>query len=309
MLRYPICAMVLQDDPEVTVCQAALGLTVYLRDGNVWSRGGAAQLLDAFLARAPIARLERYTTSLLNDWRVVSAAGIKSLRDALASWSWVHDRPRHFFSFQIVDDYGAPAVGFSYQEIDEHRAARAALVELTLPQDYDPMELFQLALEIANLGPFYCGVGGLVARWNEHWKSAAFLQIYKWARRYRGLDVQDPQEMAWHAPRGLPGTSWLTLVGNELTPEVPLDLERLAQHTWRGDVGVIQAAHGKVVRAGPTPVGGDVNALEYPSDYAEVARYLSPWLVADPPQYWGDFWNNEDTLAYIRRLVEPEGWA
>lgn len=309
MLRYPISAMVLRKDHDVTVCQATLGLTVYLRDGDVWSRGGAAQLLDAFLDRAPVDRLQHFTTSLLTDWRPVSSGGIRTLRDALASWSWINPRPRHFFSFQLTDDVGAPSVGFSYQEIDEQRAARAALVELTLPQDFDPGQLFQLALELTHLGPFYCGVGGLMARWNEYWKSTAFLQIYKWARRYRGLDVQDPQEMAWHATTGIAGVNWLTLIGNELTPAAPLDHQQLREQRWTGDVSVIDAAHGLVVRAGAAPTGGDVNALEYPSVYSEVARHLSPWVVANPPQYWGDFWNNKDTLAYIRRLIEPEGWA
>src|SRR4026207_1340929 len=109
MKKFAIPEMALRQDMDVTVARLELGLTVYLDDGGIWSKGGAARILEAFLQRVPPDRIHLFTASLLTDWRPVSAQSVRSLLEALTSWSWLHARPRHFFTLQIVDDKGAPS--------------------------------------------------------------------------------------------------------------------------------------------------------------------------------------------------------
>ncbi len=295
----------LRGAPDVLVARPALGLTLYLAQPAVWAREGAAAMFQAFLARAPAGRLTWYTTSQIPDWHRVDAARLSEISRALSPWL---GKPRHLLQLKVVDDTGAPSVGFVYREIDERIARRAATLEIVFSPDSDPGVLLQLATEAASRFPVLCGVAGHAATWNPHEKPTAFWEIHGWCKRHLGLDVQDPDAMAWQVLDGLPGTSWITVIGNSLADRLKIDLAALAAGPWKHGVTGAALAHGLILQAGPAPVLGDLNRDEFPWVYAEVARRLAPWFVKEPSPYWGGFYEKEDTLAWLRRLVEPEGW-
>ncbi len=305
-MAAPVETMVLKDDPEVPVAGVALGLGAWLAEPSRWAAEGAARLLAELLAVAPDTPLWM-RTSLLSDWRpVASPRARQELLDAVPA-SWTQGRPRHFFTLEVADDPGVPAFGFRYTEVDPARAARPSAVELTLPQATDPGKLLALARRLPELGPFLVAVGGHAARWNPAHDRLAFAQIRVWCKRYLGLDVQALEEMAWRIPDGLPGTSWLTLLGPALADRLKLDLDALA-HGWSADVEATPVAGGLLLRAGAAPTLGDVNRGEFPAAYAEVARRLAPAFVKEPPPFRGGFGSHEGTVAWLRRLVEPEAW-
>jgi hypothetical protein len=97
-------------------------------------------------------------------------------------------------------------------------------------------------------------------------------------------------------------------VGNVAADRLRLDLAALAAGPWQHGVKATPFPHGLLLQAGPAPVLGDLNRGEFPWAYAEVARRLAPAFVQEPRPFWGGFRDHGDTLPWLRRLVEPEGW-
>jgi hypothetical protein len=295
---------VLRDAQHVSVACPTLGLTLYLTDMIAWARGAATAALAAWLRHCPAGSPTWYTTSGMADWEPVLGDTMPALLEQVSSPDLL--RVRHLFWFRVVDDTGAPSAGFSYRETNEARGPGGWL-QLFLPEDTDPGRLLALTEELADLAPFLCGVGGHLASWNAHEKPTAFWDIRDWCRRHLGLDVQDPDQMAWHARQRLPGTSWLTLIGDPF--EARADA-LAAVETRPGPFTVTRRKHGLLVRAGERPDLGDVNTLTFPAAYAAVARRLAPFLVTgDELEFPGGFVDHGDTGAWLRRFVEPEGWS
>lgn len=296
---------VLRDRPEVSVARIALGLTIYTADPLAWACGAASDALAMFCERAPSDRLQLFTTSLLEEWRPVRPRSLEALAAALSDR--FAGRARHLFSFRVVDDPGAPSVGFSYREIDPARSSRAGFVQIVLPRSCGDV-LAELATAVAKRFPVLAGVGGHLATWNPQQKPTAFTEIHTWCKRYLGLDAQDPDAMAYRVLEGLPGTNWLTLVGPALLDRLRLDPRALVAGPWGKGIDVNLFEHALLVRAGKSPVLGDLNRAEFPTEYAEVARRLAASFVKEPPAFFGTFHRKKDTAQWFRRLVQPEGW-
>jgi hypothetical protein len=307
-MAVQIDPMVLELSPDVVLCEVTLGLTAYLDAPERWAGGAAAELLRAFLARAPDVPL-LYRTSLMPEWNLF---GSPSEAARLADWlssHWTQGRPRHQFFVELADNVQVVNVGFFYREIDPARADRPSVLELTLPQDHDPSVLLDLAKNLSALGPLRSALGGFAARWNPSQKGNAFHPIHTWCHRFLGLDVQDHEEIAWRALSGLPGINWLTMVGQSLAAAGELDLAALAGRPWKDGVTATPISDGLLLQAGLAPSLGDLNELALPSAYVELARALAPLLVEDPPELWGGFYRKKDTKAWMRRFIDPEKWS
>jgi len=297
--------MWLARDPRVTVARVELRLTMYLVEPAVWASGGATAMLRAFLKTAGPERLNWFTTSLLDRWEPIGPAGLDTLVErTIAPW---HQQVRHLFGFQLVDDPGAPSKGFTYREIDPGRSRRTGVLEMILPNESEPDDLLTLAAQAGDL-PFASGIGGYAVVWNPLHKATAFGQAHRWCKRFVGLDLQDPEQMAWHAWSALPGTNWLTLVGQPVADTARLDLSGLQRQKREDDISVTTLKHGTLVCAGAEPSLGDLNVFDPVPAYAEVARALAPGFVKEI-EYWGTFTANGDTKHWLRRFIEPRGWA
>jgi len=290
------------------VIRPVLGLTAYLADPSWWALQGTSQVLSTFVETVSPARLQFFTTSLLNSWMLLTTDQLSSAIKSMSAWALVSNRPRHHFFAKFADFPNVPEAGFSYTEVDPSRATRAAVLELTLPLETPPDQLARLALQIADLGLVYSMVGGYAVRWNPIHKRLAFNQFYLWAHRFVGLDAQQPEEMAWFAPAALPGSNWLTFVGAPLAEKREIDLKGLVRRTWKGPVTPIERTRGVLLRAGVTPTVGDLNELEFPEAYSEVAQHLAAHFVREPPPFWGAFMEDDGTRRWMQRLIDPALW-
>ena len=299
--------LVLEEAPDVAVARIVLGLTWYLDEPLQWAQQGAAHALASFLKIAPVDRLQWYTSSHLSDWHRVETGGHQKLTENLCSWSLA--KPRHLLWFRLVDDTGAPSVEFSYREMDPAMQRRCSTLEVALPHSSNPEQLVRIATEIAKAGGFLCGTAGYAIRWNEHEKSTALWEAYDWCRRFLGLDLQDVDEMAWHAGEGLPGTGWLTFLGQGWAERLGIKAAELFANASASHVKLLPLKGGVAVQAGAAPTLGDVNRLGHPQAYAEVARRLAQYFIKDIPKYLGGFTENEATSKWLRRFIEPEGWS
>ena len=296
--------------PETTVARPALGLTVYIDEPLPWAREGALALLQAFNEFVPPGALRYFTTSMILDWRGLGREGMRAVNEALAIDFLGGRQLRHLFELRVCDDPDAPAYGFRYREVDTSRVSRCGFIEFILPPTHEPADLLQLALLIGHRFPFVSGMGGYMGSWNEAEKPTAFEQMFRWCCRYVGVDIQEPERMAWLARRGLAGTSWINMIGPKLAATCGVDLQLLAARRWsQPDIAVMSLGQGTLIRAGAAPEIGDINRLVFPHGYAEVARALQPLMLEEPPPLSGPFTQDEAGLRWYRRFVEPEGWS
>lgn len=291
----------LKDDPSVTVARVGLGLTLYLDDPGYWASEGAELWFHRFV-RLVDPRVAYFTTSRLDHWNRVSDYELGKLGDELRA---TQSSARHLLEFCLVDDRGAPRVGFIYREVSPDRKGRTGHLQLLFAHDWNPDDLLALALELGHQAPIRCGVGGWLARWNREIERTSFKQIHLWCRRYLGLDVQVPDQMAYHVRQALPSVSWITLIGESLVPtlEDAVDLEGLPD-----DVSVMRLKRALLIRAGEAPTLGDSNSLEYPSAMSAVSKRLEPMIIAEPPPFPEGFGSNGETTAWTHRFASPETW-
>lgn len=308
MTTPPALRARLHQDDGLVVVRPALGLTLYTDDADHWKSAGLHAALRAFFEAAPADEIRWSTTSLLTRWIELTANDLRTMLRSLDEWSQASPRPRHHFSLRLGDAPQVPSYGFSYTEVDPARAARAGVVEVTLPLDAPPATLEALALALTSAGPFHALVGGHVARWSVVHRNLAFDQIYLWATRFLGLDVQDAEAMAWEAPGGVPGVGWLTAIGHPLARARDIDLAAVYDGPWGPAIERTATPHGLLLRAGEAPTAGDLNAFETPDAYLEVARALAPWWVEEPPLMWGAFLAGDARRRWFRRFVEPFDW-
>jgi hypothetical protein len=296
--------MVLRTDGTV-VLRPVLGLTAYLADPAFWATTGASRAFAAFLETVPAERLRSFTTSLLTTWEPFQPSRAANVQGALSSWSLVTNQPRHLFFARFADEPNVPELGFGYTEVDPARASRAAVLELTLPFSTPPAQLERLARQLIEIGPLHSLVGAWAARWNVLHQRLAFSQFFLWSRRFIGLDIQDAEEFAWRAPRGIPAINWLTYVSDALLVSGKIDVQTVAMEGAR----VERLGAGALFTCGPGPDLGDLNRLGLLASYSHLARQLEPLLDPEPPLFWGAFHEGAWTRLWQRRFIDPAGWA
>ena len=266
----------------VTIARVELGLTLYLDPELVWAREGVAKVLQSFLTIVPAEFLCWYSTSHMDGWRKFERQVMTEVA-SLLSLPWGQSAPRHLFEFQLTDDIECPSCGFRYREIDLARAQRAAVIEVTLPQEFDPSYLLQIARAALSAGPLWSAIGGYAARLGDRFHADAFDMAWAWAQRYRGIDIQDAERMAWRVPEGLPGVNWITILGASLAKVRGVDVGGALRHSWVDPFITSESANENLlIVAGDAPTVGDANRFEGPSAYIEVAHALRPILLNGP---------------------------
>lgn len=309
-LDYPTLSLptaVLSERRDVSVARVTVGMTFYLDDGRAWMTGAAEKALRLFLKLCPGKPVWWFTTSHLMKWlKVAPADAPPLLRELTLS---LGERPRHLLWVRLADDTGAPSRSFSYREVDTERSDRAGSLQVCFPLETDPDVLMAFAQRLCADTPLWSAVGGYLVTWNPIARATAMRDARPWCRRYLGLDVQDPDAMALHARNGLPGTSWLTFIGQRLANRAGIDLPVLVRHRWKHGTRLQEMPTGLLVQAGAAPTPGDLNRLAYPHAYAEVGHRLGPWLVREPPDLWSSPFSEDDSRAWFERFANAARWC
>lgn len=292
------------EHPDISLLRPCLGLTLYLAPVPGWAEQYASELFGSFLDHIDPIALRAWVTSAVSHWRTI--ADIEDLRIQLESGSLL-GRVRHLWRFSTADDTHAPGVGFTYREVDPRRAPPLGYVQIFLPFRTPPDELLALAIEIGQRFPIACGVGGYCFSTNRLYPRNSFYAAFRQAKRFIGVDVQEPEAMSWHAAHSLPTTGWLTLLGMTATA-AGIDVEALAARNWKHDIGVLRLAHATLIRAGDAPRTGDVNLMSYPTAMAEVADALAPYFVKGL-EMPGRFEEDARTDDWRHRLRAPDLWT
>jgi hypothetical protein len=298
----------LRANPSVTVARLALGMTLFIEDGRHWASSAAARALSRFLSLVGRDNARWFTTSTMDAWRPLGPNDLPVLENAMRLPAGGAPL-RHLLGVQVADDPAVPLFAFRYREVDDKRFDRLGYVQMFFPPAFRPSVLAEAALAVAALGPFACGLVGPTAVWDERLPLTAFGAIFTWCKRFLGIEVVDPDAAAPVARRGLPGASWLTLIGPGLSDAAKIDGQALAARAWQGEASATVTDNGILLRTGPAPDLGDLNTLRYPAALADVAQALDPYLAPDLPSLPSDFAEPDVFESWRRRFVAPEGWA
>ncbi len=178
----------------------------------------------------------------------------------------------------------------------------ASFCEVLMPADTNPELLHKMAMGLADVLPFMSGHGGYAPIFDASSKSDAFERIYEWAKRYWGLDVEDLNRTLPEVLHGTKGVNWLTLLN-------PPYFKKAfgAKLKFSRDITMEQKKYGYVIRAGKTPTLGDMEKKEFPKLYAEVDRGMQKIRHKRHEEFERTF-DKKSTMAWLNRLVKPEGW-
>lgn len=298
----------LRDEPEVSLVRPALVLTLYLDEAHEWAMHHAEATARLFVSRVRPTDLRWFTTSSIAQWRHLPPEEMEEVLSSISARTLLR-RARHLLRVRLADDHGAPSLGFVYREVDPSLTSALPYVQITLPQTTPSDELLAFAIELAQTVPFSVGVAGWSFSWNPLFPKNCFTTMFGLLKRFVGVDVQHPERTAWIARDVIPGPAWLTLVSNAAAERMGLDRGELLARSWASEVTVLPLQRSLLIRAGERPMVGDLNLMEYPHAMAEASAVLARHYPEEPPALPGRFEREEgSTLAWMQRLVSPEGW-
>jgi hypothetical protein len=312
----PVLATPIVVDGRV-VAKVMLDLTVYLAGPNEQE---LEYLVEWYERRCPADRLVKYSIAEIMVWsRLEHAHLTASARAAAAAGDRrpyvepVRRRVREGRAFDLMfwdgrrieDPHGSWS--FSCRRIHLRRSGLHAFVRVLVPLSTDPTLLVEAAGELAEHVAFRSGHGGLVFVYDPWRKTSALDAIYALSRRFWGIDVEDLNGTLPLTANGIKGVNWITLVGKRFSSEAGIDISDLARHPG---IRVRHHPHGDVIVAGPEPMAGDQNRPDATlQPYYAVAGALKPAFLTVHPDFPSErFIANGNTLGWIRRLIEPDGW-
>lgn len=298
--------------------KVVLDLTVYLKGP---SEPELEFLIDYYESLCPLGGMVKYSISELQSWRRVANAHLTASGRAAAAGikrpylEPVRKRLRdgRAFDVQFWDgrDIDDPDGCWSFRCARIHRRSSGlhAFVRFLLPLAADFKILLAAARKVADHVECYSGHGGLVFGYDPGLAEDAFDAIYAQARRFWGVDVEDLPGTLPLITDGIKGVNWLTLVGTQFAsgPKIQASLTDLAQAP---NVTIDQRKYATVVIAGPRPVEGDQHRPDKSLDpYYAVAKALEPLFIKAHPDFSSEQWvKNGNTIGWIRRFIEPDGW-
>jgi hypothetical protein len=305
-------------DDEVAF-RVMLDLTVYLIGPSVPE---LERLLDIYEAACPKGRLAKYTTGELPDWYPVSSPVLTDSGEVAAKAGikrpYFEPSRRHINAgrgFKLGYWDGRPisdpegSWSFSCGAVLLEDEGIRGVARVLMPLDTELGVLRKLAADFADAARFHAGHGGLVFVYHPEMKEPAFDEIYALGRRYWGIDIEDLDATMPFSGDGIKDVNWVTMVGTGWLKDgqVETGIGALRGSTA---VSVDPHAHGVVLVAGQQPVVGDQNRPDRSLDpYVAVAKALEPLFLTEHPDFDGvKFPTNDNTLGWIRRFIEPDGW-
>jgi hypothetical protein len=298
------------------LAQVAIDLTVYLNGPSVEEFDHLVRLYERI---CPVERLQVYAMAETVDWDLVrdpmltkrglEAAARGERLPFLAPVRRRIERGRTF-EFQFWDEREVESFSFTCRRIkDESTGDKYSFVRFLFPLDVDLHVLQQLAEAIADSVELCSGHGGLTFLYDPWNKYDAFSVNYGRAKRFWGIDVEDLNLTLPLTSAGIKGAQWLTVVGRSWMSDGAAEAA-VGDLRGRAEISVLDRKHAVVIRAGETPSDGDQHRQDPELDpYFEVGRALAPITMQDHPDFRGDgFLQNANTIGWLRRFIEPDGW-
>ena len=212
----------------------------------------------------------------------------------------VHENWGYMFG---SDDPADPGLFLFHGARPASEPDRASVFRFDFAWDLDPDVLWDFTVEVLDRVQAVCGTAGyvLVPDDGDH-AAGAYDVMFAWAMRYWGAEAQDLDATAECAVHGIPGISWLTIIGADL---VARDREAVAVGRSVA-FGSAEAGGHIVIKAEARPRLIDRNRSEPLGNYTAVAMALAPLQIDGHVSFAGESWDEDSTSRYLRRFVDPQ---
>jgi hypothetical protein len=235
------------------------------------------------------------------DWQELNAESWKRIREEMShprgAYISLHGSPNS------VTGYEFTYRGFSLDDLPffEDRGTVCA-VAFWLPseylEEYGPVRVRRLALELASGLPFNSGhaglslhfseEGGLTAEEHRHVRDLAF--------RFAGLDIPALRDIHRDLGTRVKGVHWMTFLGQPMQGELGGVTGLRARLHLGGTTVTEMEGERAVVTLGEWPEAGELEKGQTLPAYRELAQVLEPWLYRSPEAFW-----YRGTLEEMRR--------
>ncbi|MER9999112.1 DUF3396 domain-containing protein [Mesorhizobium sp. M0051] len=301
-------------------CKVMLDLTVYLKGPT---QAELDFLIELYRQASPTGSIQRIGLAEFPYWLLASApeltrSGRVAARNGLPEpyLQPVYRRIREGRAFElrywdhvsIADPRGSWS--FSCNRIHRRDSGLHSAVRVLAPLDTDVVVLVNLARNIVDNVEFISGHGGLTFAYDPWERLAAFDYIYTQAKRYWGIDIENLNLTIPVSNNGIKTVSWLTLFGEGLSAIDTSWPELVKSCASLSSVDIERGRRGYLMRLGPEPNVEDMNRPKTVNDaYFEASRVLEPLFLREHPRFSGRlFFENDNTIGWIHRFINPLGW-
>jgi|GEM_PF-1741137 len=184
---------------------------------------------------------------------------------------------------------------------------KASFYRFEFDWNVDTSALKKFTVDLLKIINCVSGNGGYVFQGQPRGpnSSISFEQIFLWAKRYWGVEVQDLDLTVQYMTDSFKCVNWLTIIGGNLAernPRVIADAKKTAYQS-------IKINENFLFQASEMPLLGDQNRNEKLEEYVALARVLEPIQVVEHDSFGnetGPGWGKESTNAWNRRFTEPD---
>lgn len=178
----------------------------------------------------------------------------------------------------------------------------ASFFRFEFPWNVNQSEVREFAADVASLVPFENGFGGYFLK-PSFTRSASYDAMYAICQRFWGVEAWNLEVAAGYVLDGFAGVNWLTLIGESLRSRAPEAVEE----SKRAAVAFYETPHGIILQAAPHAQLGDRNRREPMPGYVAIAKALEPLQVSTFGSFGGEKWDEDNSLAWLRRFTHPDG--
>jgi len=183
-----------------------------------------------------------------------------------------------------------------------------AFYRFLFPWDTPPALLAELTRELGQQIEYLSGHAGYCFLYDPYFKETAFTQIYRWARRYWAIDVEDMNAVLTYMHDGIKTISWLNLIGPRFLADPQVQGHRQALEAIP-TASLQPCGSGVLLRLGDRPILGDRHHPELElAAYYRAGALLEPVLLNEVDKFAGPFDEDSRTLDWIHRFAAPKNW-
>lgn len=169
-------------------------------------------------------------------------------------------------------------------------------------EEHGPDSLVELALHL--IGPLPISSANLGLAFYHLWSEDVVTRVKELGRRHPGIDLVKILSATVEQGDRINGTTWLTFLGQPLLGEMGGAVGLRARLKSPGTTVQELDGNRAMIRLGPWPEAGDLQARNNLPAYRELARVLEPWLFhGTERQYWMIF-SPEELLRWERRFID-----
>ena len=122
------------------------------------------------------------------------------------------------------------------------------------------------------------------------------------ARRFEGLEVDQPHRHTLHVSDGIKSVNWMTIVGSMFIEKIG-GAEKLTKALGRDMV--IELENSVIIVASDKPQMGDTNRQILVDDYRKVAKVLKPIMITNLGSFYSGSplgFTREKTIEWLNRF-------